>query len=254
MKQEYENRMREFEDCQESYLLPETYIVARLDGRGFSSLTQEMGCKKPFDENFFDIMSKIIEKIIKDSGFNIIYGYLESDEISLLFKPKIYNFGRRLNKYITILSSLSSSIFTKETNIICSFDCRISQLPSVQLVCDYFQWRQLDATRNCLNSYAYYILRENLSKKECNKVLYKMNASDLNDLLFRKGINFNDIACWQKRGCAFYWKEIEKEGQDPRTGENKIVKRKILFKDNDLLYGKEYNEFIKKIIDDNRPS
>ena len=44
-----------------------------------------------------------------------------------------------------------------------------------------------------------------------------------NELLFQKGINYNDLPGWQKKGVGVYFKDIEKEGFDP------IKKPKKLF-------------------------
>jgi tRNA(His) guanylyltransferase len=254
MKQEYEKIMRVFEENQESYFIPEMYIVSRLDGRGFSSLTKKMNYKKPFDENFSDVMKFLVKEIILNSGFNILYGYTQSDEISFLFKPGVdsfinyLSFGRRINKYNSILSSLSSSLFTFKTNEVVSFDCRTFQLPNKSIVDDYFKWRYLDAARNSLNSYSYYKLRETKSQKEANEILFKMNSSDMNELLFQNGINFNDIPNWQKRGTGFYWKIEDIPGLNPLTGEFKSCKRRLLFEDNNLPESEKYCGYIYKIL------
>jgi len=41
-----------------------------------------------------------------------------------------------------------------------SFDCRLSQLPGLELVVDYFRWRNEDAHRNALNAHCYWLLRK----------------------------------------------------------------------------------------------
>ncbi len=48
--EEFDKKMRIYEQSLDQVLLPETYMVARLDGRGFTKLTKEI-CKfeAPFD-------------------------------------------------------------------------------------------------------------------------------------------------------------------------------------------------------------
>ena len=75
-------------------------------------------------------------------GFNMIYGYTESDEISLLFGWEENSFGRKLRKLISILAGEASAKFTLLLGAVAAFDCRISQLPSVDLVVDYYRLAQ----------------------------------------------------------------------------------------------------------------
>jgi len=69
----------------------------------------------------------------------VLYGYTESDEISLLFAPDEQAFGRKLRKYNSTLAGEVSAQFSVRLGQVASFDCRISQLPTVELVIDYFR-------------------------------------------------------------------------------------------------------------------
>ena len=44
---EFEQRMREFEYFHALRYLPETWVVLRLDGRGFTKFTEQEGFEKP---------------------------------------------------------------------------------------------------------------------------------------------------------------------------------------------------------------
>jgi tRNA(His) 5'-end guanylyltransferase len=70
-------------------------------------------------------------------GFNVIYGYTESDEISLLFHPNENLSGRKTRKYISILAGEASAKFSALLGNIGAFDCRLSELPNKQLVGDF---------------------------------------------------------------------------------------------------------------------
>ena len=65
-------------------LVPDMYMVARLDGRSFTRLTKEI-CKfeAPFDVKFRDMMVNTV-KALMDCGFRVVYGFTESDEISFI--------------------------------------------------------------------------------------------------------------------------------------------------------------------------
>ena len=44
--------------------------------------------------------------------------------------------------------------------------------------------------------------------------------------LFSRGINYNDLPAWQKRGIGFWYEEYDKEGYNPLTEEKVQTKRK----------------------------
>ena len=60
--------------------MPDVHIVARLDGRGFTRLTKEdMKFEAPFDVHFREYMVETVRHLM-NCGFNIVYGYTQSDE------------------------------------------------------------------------------------------------------------------------------------------------------------------------------
>ena len=79
--------MRVYEQSLDQVIVPGMFMVARLDGRSFTRLTKEV-CKfeVPFDERFRDMMVNTSKELM-NCGFRILYGFTESDEISLLFGP-----------------------------------------------------------------------------------------------------------------------------------------------------------------------
>lgn len=243
------NNIETFEENYDLSVLPNIYIVVRLDGRCFSSLTQKMKFEKPFDSNFSEIMCKIIEHIMQDSGFNILYGYTQSDEISFLLNKDNDIFSRRTNKIISVLSSLASSVFTFYSKQLVSFDARISHLPTIEDVLNYFRWRQHDASRNALNGYCHWMLRKEHTQKYVVDFLSKKNSSEQQEILFQGGINYNDVPNWQKQGIGYYWKKEKIFGLNPLTREQMICDRNRLYKDNNLSYGQNYTNLLTKILE-----
>ena len=93
-----------------------------------------------------------------DCGFRVVYGFTESDEISLLFAPEENAFGRKVRKYNSTLAGEASAAFSLALGQVATFDCRVVPLPTIERVRDYFLWRQEDAHRNSLNSHCYWII------------------------------------------------------------------------------------------------
>ena len=146
---ELDDKMRVFETGHDLCVLPGLYMVARLDGRSFTRLTKDVHqFEAPFDARFRDMMLATTEHLMTGCGFNVVYGYTQSDEISLLFALEENSFQRKLRKLHSILSGEASAKFSLLLGAMAVFDCRISQLPTVDLVVDYFRWRNEDAHRN----------------------------------------------------------------------------------------------------------
>jgi tRNA(His) guanylyltransferase len=243
-------KMRLYETAHDVSVLPEMYMVARIDGRSFTRLTKEVHqFKAPFDEKFRDMMVETVKHLMT-CGFNIIYGYTESDEISLLFDFNETTFSRKHRKYNSILAGEASAKFSLLLGDLAAFDCRLCELPNSSLVVDYFRWRSEDALRNALNAHCYWTLRSaQFTQRQATKKIEHLSRAEKNELLFGYGINFNELPSWQKRGIGIYWEEVEKEGFNPKTNETVLTKRRQLKTDFELPMKDAYDAFIAEMIE-----
>ncbi len=243
-----DTKMRVFETAHDHCVLPGIYMVARLDGRNFTRLTKEVHhFEAPFDVKFRDCMTNTVQHLM-NCGFRILYGYTQSDEISLLFHPQEDSFGRKLRKYNSVLASEAGAKFSLLLQDLGCFDCRISQLPTRTLVVDYFRWRQEDAHRNALNAHCYWMLRkQGQSQQEATDFLLKRSVPGKNELLFQHGTNFNDLPSWQKRGVGLYWESYEKVAMNPKTGEEVTATRRRIKCDLEIPMKEEYQTFLENI-------
>lgn len=248
---ELDQMMRVFETAHDYCVLPDMYMVARIDGRNFTRLTKEVhNFEAPFDERMRDYMVGTTAHLM-DCGFRAIYGYTQSDEISILFHPEITTFDRKLRKYSSILAGEASAKFSLLLGDHAAFDCRISELPSAGRVCDYFRWRNEDAHRNALNAHSYWMLRrEGETVEAATKALHKLSVAEKNELLWQKGINFNDLPLWQKRGVGLYWETYEKVGNNPLTGEKIAAMRRRLKVETELPMKEQYGSFVARLVED----
>ena len=246
---ELDTRMRRYETAHDHCVLPGIYMVARLDGRSFTRLTRELhDFQAPFDERFRDYMVDTTEHLIS-VGFRVIYAYTESDEISLLFHRDEEAFGRKLRKYNSVLAGEASAKFSLLFGDMGTFDGRVSQLPTADLVCEYFRWRNEDAHRNALNGHCYWMLRKSgKSAREATDFLDGASVAQKNELLFQGGINFNDVPRWQKRGVGLFWENFEKEGFNPKTGETVAAVRRRVRREIKLPMRDDYEQFVCDII------
>ncbi|MBA3936228.1 MAG: guanylyltransferase [Planctomycetes bacterium] len=247
---ELDQQMRVFETAHDHCVLPGMTIVARLDGRGFTRLTKEVHhFDAPFDIRFRDHMVATVEHLM-GIGMRIIYGYTQSDEISLLFHVDETSFNRKERKLISILAGEASAIFSLRLGALGIFDCRICQLPDRRRVIDYFRWRQEDANRNALNAHCYWSQRrEGADPKAAAARLSGMAIADKNEFLHQRGINVNDLPNWQKRGIGVRWVQVIKEGLNPITGQSVQAQRRRLGVDLELPMRDDYAAYIQAILD-----
>ena len=198
--QSLENRMKKYEKSTCSKLPENLPIILRLDGRAFHTLTR--GLNKPFDEKFIKLMNAIATDLCDNEIQNAKMAYLQSDEISILIykKPKTSSwFDNDIQKMVSISASRASSFavrFDRASNKIFSpkniiFDSRVFILPEKE-VCNYFIWRQRDWERNSIQM----LSRKYYSQKQ----LHKKKISDMNEMIFQKGDNWNDLSTYLKRG------------------------------------------------------
>lgn len=248
--EELDARLRTFETNDDHCVLPGLHIVVRLDGRGFTRQTREVWrLDAPFDVRFRDHMLDTVEHLMTACGFGVVYGYTQSDEISLLLRRDDATFGRKTRKLLSILAGEASARFTLAMGQMACFDARICPLPTPADVIDYFRWRHEDAHRNALNAHGYWLLRgQGQSAQAATAALAGLSVADKNELLFRGGIQFNTLPAWHKRGGALYMREETRPGVDPRTGASRPALRRVLHRDLELPVGEAYGAFVRAFV------
>jgi tRNA(His) 5'-end guanylyltransferase len=244
--EEFEASLRKLEYFHELRLLPGAWAIVRVDGRGFTRFT-ESRFKRPFDERFRDAMVAAAEALVREMGG--IYAYTESDEISVLFPRQWDFFDRELEKIVSLSAAIASSVFSLKVGEPVQFDSRVWLGAEDQNVIDYFRWRQSDAARCALNGWCYWTLRnEGKSVGEATAALEGSRPADKHELLFQRGINFEKLPLWQRRGIGLYWETYEKVGFDPVRGEAVTAFRRRLRTDAELPMKDEYACFISRLL------
>lgn len=189
------NRMKQYERVSE-YMLPKRIpVIIRIDGRAFHTVTRAKFGKN-WSAVFVDYMIEVAKTVMRDiQGCN--FCYCQSDEVSFLLtdyktiKTECW-FGYDISKLVSISASIASSVFSVRYGDYLSFDSRAFSLPQDE-VCNYFVWRQIDATKNAVQMAGReYFSHSELKNKTCNNI---------QEMLFqKKQINFNDYPIIRKRG------------------------------------------------------
>lgn len=215
-------------------LLP---ILARIDGRCFSSFTQ--GMRRPYDPDMSSMMINVTAELVNET--NACMGYTQSDEITLAWhsldpKSQVW-FDGRISKMTSQLGALATLFFYRRVlrsympeyaDKMPTFDARVWQVPNRTEGANVFLWREWDATKNSVTMAA--------SELYSHKELHGKSGADKQEMLFAKGINWNDYPPYFKRGTfvqrrrilrPFTTEEIEElpRKHEARTNPDLVIER-----------------------------
>lgn len=181
--------------------------------------------------------------------FQGLYAYTESDEISVLLPRDWALFDRELEKTISLSAGLASATFSLVCGSKVLFDSRAWLGAEDNLVVDYFRWRQADAARCALNSWCYWTLRkEDQSVAEATAALEGQGVAFKNELLFQRGVNFNEVPTWQRRGTGLYGETYQREGFNPKLQRPVMATRRRVKVDGELPMGDDYANLIRRMM------
>lgn len=220
-------RMKTFyEQIPKTKLMRRCPVALRIDRKAFHTFTR--GFQKPFDEVLIKSMQETM-KYLCENIQGCVLGYTQSDEITLIlvdYKKLTSSawFDYEVQKICSIAASMATMAFNKffannvgdyctytyerednsheEYEHILSlaidkgamFDCRCFNIPKEE-VTNLIYWRQLDASRNSIQM----VGQANFSHKE----LQNKSCNEIQDMLMtQKGINWNDLPIYQKRGSC----------------------------------------------------
>ena len=221
-------RMKTFyEQIPKTKLMRRCPVAIRIDGKAFHTFTR--GFQRPFD----GVLIKSMQETMKYLCENIqgcVLGYAQSDEITLVlvdykkltssawfdyevqkicsiaasmatmafnkfFKKNVENYYKSFTDYIPSPLDLNvGSAYEAAIEKGAMFDARCFNIPKEE-VTNLIYWRQLDASRNSIQM----VGQANFSHKE----LQNKSCNDIQDMLMtQKGINWNDLPTYQKRGSC----------------------------------------------------
>ncbi|KAI0598998.1 putative tRNAHis guanylyltransferase [Biscogniauxia sp. FL1348] len=205
---------------QPDHLLPNTWVVVRIDGRGFTKLCTKYNFEKPNDRRAIDLMNAAAKAVVTElPDITIAYGvsdeYRFTDSLPVLYFTKHVPYLRE-DQVSTVVSTFTayyihlwSSHFpdTPLSTPLPSFDGRAVCYPSVQNLRDYMSWRQADCHINNLYNTTFWSLIQlgGMDGKEAEKFLAGSLAADKNEILFsRFNINYNNEPEIFKKGSVVF--------------------------------------------------
>lgn len=212
MKDNFGNRMKDYENAYRNKMPKRMPVLLRIDGKAFHTYTK--GMQKPFDLDLNEAMWETT-KFLCQNIMGAKIGYHQSDEISILITnyDKLTTetwFDNNIQKIVSVAASLATAKFNEvmkkkyPEKELAFFDCRAWVLPKEE-VNNYFLWRQQDATKNSISMVAQYYF----SPKELHK---KTGHQKQEMLMLQKGVDWNELPTWQKQGACIVKEKYEKNG------------------------------------------
>lgn len=201
-------------------LLPNCWMVIRIDGKGFHRFSEVHEFTKPNDVDALNLMNAVAENVMSDFT-DIVLCYGQSDEYSFIFRPRTELYGRRSAKITTNIVSLFAASYVfkwkqffpnKELKYPPSFDGRAVLYPTNETIRDYLSWRQVDCHINNLYNTVFWALVQqgNLSNHEAQQRLKGSVSGDKNEILFSEfNINYNNEPEQFKKGTTIVRKKVE---------------------------------------------
>lgn len=202
--------MKEYERVSQNTLIRRTPVIIRVDGKAFHTFTKQFKSTltdDPFSVILHTLMTRTSASMMAHTQ-NAVFAYTQSDEISILLKDWTQLntdqwFAGNVQKMVSISAAMATGYFNFHltsyfiptwVGAVPLFDSRVFNLPKEE-VTNYFLWRQQDATRNSINMLG----QHHFSHKE----LHGKSTSDVQDMLMlQKGVNWNDLNTWKKRGSG----------------------------------------------------
>ncbi|KAH7911363.1 Thg1 C terminal domain-containing protein [Hygrophoropsis aurantiaca] len=215
-------------------LLPETFLVCRLDGHAFHRFSDQHDFVKPNDERALKLMDHVAKNLMSEYK-DIVLGFGESDEFSFLLKKSTKLYNRRHAKILTTLTSYFTSCYVflwsqyfPDTPLRYppSFDGRIVVYPNERIIRDYFSWRQADTHINNLYNTVFWALVQQgkQSTTEAHATLKGTVSATKHEILHsRFGINYNHLNERFRKGSVIVREELSPDSSLTHTETTKTL-------------------------------
>ncbi|KAL5504004.1 THG1 [Sanghuangporus vaninii] len=211
-------------------LLPNTFIVCRVDGHAFHHFTEAHGFEKPNDVRGLSLMDRAAIAVMNEYK-DIVLAFGESDEYSFLLRRSTQLYNRRESKILTTLVSHFTAAYifywaeyfpNTALQYPPTFDGRLVLYPTEREARDYFAWRQADTHINNLYNTVFWALVQQggQTTTEAHATLRGTVSSQKHEILFsRFGTNYNNLDARFRKGSILVREVDSDTATDPTLSE-----------------------------------
>lgn len=225
-------RMKEYyEQVPKTRLVRRMPVAIRIDGKCFHQFTK--GFEKPFDHILISTMQKTMKSLCENIQ-GCIFGYTQSDEITLILKDYTRLntsawFDYEVQKMCSIAASMATLYFNQHFRTLLNesmvgqrglsepdiahmkardkgamFDARCFNVPKEEVV-NLIYWRQIDAYRNSrqMAGQANFSAKE-LNGKSCTKIVEMLAEKDIDFEKVYTGVEKYGTVCYKAEEADKY--------------------------------------------------
>ncbi|XP_017841503.2 probable tRNA(His) guanylyltransferase [Drosophila busckii] len=217
---------------QDDKILPNVWIVIRIDGKKFHHFANTHKFEKPNDENALNVMNAAGIAVMQEFK-DIVVAYGQSDEYSFVFRKDTMVYKRRASKLLTYVTSQFTSSYVlawsqwmqRPLAYAPCFDGRVVLYPTDDNMRDYLSWRQADVHVNNLYNTAFWkLVQSGLTNQQAEEKLRGTLSAAKNELLFTEfGINYNNVPAMYRKGTILMRKRVHEADQTDKDKGRQVI-------------------------------
>ncbi|KAI3617062.1 hypothetical protein CBS9595_002971 [Malassezia furfur] len=205
--------------------LPHTYLVVRIDGRGFHRFSHAHGFAKPNDAPALELMNEAGRAVLREFKGHITLAFGESDEYSFLIDRASTLYSRRQSKLVSHIVSIFTGAYVFHWASYMrvplqappSFDGRLVMYPGTQ---ETVRRTAHPAHINNLYNTTFWalVLQGGQTEREAHDTLKGTYSKDKHEILFsRFGINYDKLPALFRKGTTLVYAPVATPGRPAKA-------------------------------------
>lgn len=213
------NYLKDFE--KKAKLLPHSWIVIRIDGKGFHKFSEKHSFAKPNDIRSIELMNRAAKRVMEEFP-DIVLSYGQSDEYTFVIDRYSRMLDRCASRNMSSIVSLFGSTYVHNWTEVFddtplqyspAFDARAVLYPNNSCLRDYLSWRQADCHINNMYNTCFWVLVQegSRSRQEAEGELRGTFSRDKRDILKEFNREYDKEDALYRKGTIMYRDELQNE-------------------------------------------
>ena len=228
---DYQRLMDRFEKNSDQYLLPDCYLVLRIDGKRIGSLWDNIN-EYPYNEK---IENSLLDtaRAVMIAGSKVLFSFHHGDEITFVLDKSETLSPRTVVKVVSTICSTAGSAFQKSAGLTLQFHAKLLQLTTQLQILDYFFWQRKVVQRNFLTHKLAVELSKNGSKdNELLTKLTRLTEEERIRLARKEGFPLESFEPKYITGTMIWW---NKDSNDPKSKPQMVLQKVLPTDENEFV-------------------
>ena len=184
-------------------------LVARLAGRKFDGLIEQLGFDRPYDARLGKAMIKTLGYLVTTLGCS--FGFAERTELSLYATSN----GGDARRLMSRIAGEAAGKLSLLINQVATFDVRLYEFPDGEDALDYFRWRREEAEVTAIDRYCVHVLSQSgADAGAVPRILEGLGSDEKVELLRQNSLDFGTVPAWQRNGACVRLRGTEDDGSN----------------------------------------